>query len=108
MLARSSRYFYEPDSFHPERWLPADHALFDSRFASDTKQASRPFSTGPRNCVGMNLAYMEWRMLLARLAWRFDWELCSPDHGDLLAVSKLKLAWQIPPVRVRFVARSPN
>ncbi|KAL8684644.1 MAG: hypothetical protein Q9224_006217 [Gallowayella concinna] len=42
----SSSNFKDPESFVPERWLG------DERFRNDKKQASQPFSVGPRNCVG--------------------------------------------------------
>lgn len=45
---RSSKNFFEPDSFHPERWLNDG----DARFANDDKNAFHPFSHGPRNCLG--------------------------------------------------------
>ncbi|GAM37130.1 benzoate 4-monooxygenase cytochrome P450 [Talaromyces pinophilus] len=45
---RSSKNFFEPDSFHPERWL--DNS--DARFANDDKNSFHPFSHGPRNCLG--------------------------------------------------------
>ena len=40
--------FTDSLSFIPERWL-ADNA---HSYTSDKKQASQPFSTGPRNCIG--------------------------------------------------------
>lgn len=43
----SSSNFHDPDCFVPERWLGDD-----ARFQNDKKQASQPFSIGPRNCVG--------------------------------------------------------
>jgi cytochrome P450 len=36
------------------------------------KKAVQPFSLGPRNCIGKNLAIMEMRILIARLFWNFD------------------------------------
>ena len=44
----SSSNFTDPLSFIPERWL----AVSPLPYASDNKQASQPFSTGPRNCIG--------------------------------------------------------
>ena len=43
---RSTDNFRDPDLFAPERWLG------DKYFASDNKEASQPFSTGPRSCIG--------------------------------------------------------
>ena len=36
----------------------------------------QPFSVGPRACLGKGLAYNEMRVILARLFWNFDLELC--------------------------------
>jgi len=66
--------FYEPDSFLPERWLGEDE-----RFIGDHLNASLPFGTGPRVCIGRNLAYLEMRLILSHLLWNFDIEL---DRGQ--------------------------
>ncbi|KAI5926239.1 cytochrome P450 [Camillea tinctor] len=60
------RTFYLPDSFIPERWLD------EERFANDKKDMLQPFSYGPRNCIGKNLAYVEMRIVLARVLWNKD------------------------------------
>lgn len=52
--------------FSPERWMG------DPRFANDNFKARQPFSVGPANCIGKNLAYAEMRLLLANLVWHFD------------------------------------
>ncbi|KAF4459920.1 cytochrome P450 [Fusarium albosuccineum] len=59
-------YFKDADKFIPERWLG------DSRFATDRLETVQPFSFGPRNCIGKNLAYAEMRLILSRLIWNFD------------------------------------
>jgi cytochrome P450 len=41
----STENFLRPDEFIPERWL-------DDEYASDKRLASRPFSMGPRGCIG--------------------------------------------------------
>lgn len=41
------KYFTQPHDFIPERWLG------DARFNSDRLDAVKPFSIGPRNCIGM-------------------------------------------------------
>ena len=44
--SHSSDNFKDPDNFVPERWLG------DPQYHSDKKLASRPFSLGPRGCIG--------------------------------------------------------
>jgi cytochrome P450 len=65
------------------------------------KDASKPFLVGPRACLGINLAYMEMRIILARMVFEFDWELVSRDV-DWERDVKLKILWQKPELRVRF------
>ncbi|KAL9122683.1 MAG: hypothetical protein Q9187_000769 [Circinaria calcarea] len=86
----SQKNFAAPEEYAPERWLG------DLRFGNDDKQASQPFSLGARNCVGKNLAYAEMRLVLARLAFDFDFEL-QPDSGKWI-VQKLFTFWEKPPL----------
>ncbi|KAJ5398155.1 hypothetical protein N7509_006268, partial [Penicillium cosmopolitanum] len=65
---RSPRYWQRPEEFIPERWLG------DPEFASDNRQIWAPFSIGPRKCIGMNLTYLNMRLIVARLLWNFDFE----------------------------------
>ncbi|KAK8090591.1 Cytochrome P450 monooxygenase alt3 [Apiospora phragmitis] len=69
---RSSINFKDAKAFIPERWLPLSEG---SEFANDNRAAMQPFSYGPRNCIGLNMAYAEIRLVLARLLWNFDIEL---------------------------------
>ncbi|KAJ5364467.1 uncharacterized protein N7496_010180 [Penicillium cataractarum] len=68
----SKTNFKDPDCFIPERWLPGPES---ARFVSDQKDALRPFSYGPRNCLGQHLANAEMRLILAKFLWHFDLEL---------------------------------
>ena len=45
--------FEDPKSFVPERWLPDS----DPRFASEKKNVFKPFSTGPRDCIGKRYGF---------------------------------------------------
>lgn len=74
--SHSSLNFSEPEKFIPERWLG------DARFANDKLQASQPFSTGPRGCIGKNLAYFEMRLIMSHLLWNFDMELEGGESGE--------------------------
>ncbi|KAF2111659.1 cytochrome P450 [Lophiotrema nucula] len=62
--------FKDPLSFVPERWLG------DERYANDDKHALQPFSVGPRDCLGKNMAYHEMRLIAAKVFYKFDFELC--------------------------------
>ena len=83
--------FYLADEFHPERWFPASSestkseqvspnpATRPAKFDGDNTAAYHPFSVGPRNCIGQNLAWAEMRLIVARLLWRFD--VSRPAEG---------------------------
>lgn len=47
--SHSAANFRNPDSFIPERWMPESTA---GEYADDAREASAPFSVGPRNCIG--------------------------------------------------------
>lgn len=85
--------FKDPDSFIPERWLPG------SGYETDRKDAHNPFSVGPRNCIGQNLANHEMRVILAHLTWHFDFELC-PESENWLD-QKVHFLWVKPPLLVK-------
>ncbi|PLB50796.1 cytochrome P450 [Aspergillus steynii IBT 23096] len=69
--------FHDLDRFVPERWLPEEMNNPSSPFYNDKRDVLQPFSFGPRNCIGKNLAYNEMRLILARILWNFDLELCQ-------------------------------
>ncbi|KAK8011892.1 hypothetical protein PG989_000152 [Apiospora arundinis] len=85
--------FTLPDFFVPERWLG------DERFKNDRLDAVEPFSAGPRNCIGRNLAYAEIRMVLARLVWNFDMEISQEDK-DWVVDQKAYTVWDKPELHV--------
>ncbi|KAL0937451.1 toxin biosynthesis cytochrome p450 [Colletotrichum truncatum] len=95
---RSPANFCEPDSFHPERWLG------DERFESDKKSAAQPFSFGPRNCIGKNLAYAEIRCILSRVVWNFDMKI-HPDSIGWLARQKMFTTWHKTEMKVHLSPR---
>ena len=104
--------FSEPLSFIPERWIDSPKG----RFASDNRQASQPFSYGPRGCIGKNLAYIEQRLLICHLLWNFDLEAPGGPESKLneqwsraddMKNMKAFLVWVKPDlwVRLKRVAR---
>ncbi|KAL4980977.1 cytochrome P450-domain-containing protein [Aspergillus desertorum] len=58
----------DADEFIPERWAP-------ERLTARQKAAFIPFSTGPRACVGRNVAEMELLVICSTVFRMFDWEL---------------------------------
>jgi cytochrome P450 len=94
---RSPQNFKDPNSFIPERWLD------DEKYADDIKEACQPFSYGPRNCVGRSLAYMEMRIILARLLWNFDVELC--EESKVWVEQKAFVLYEKPPLMVRLTEK---
>ncbi|CAO2658512.1 Nn.00g062350.m01.CDS01 [Neocucurbitaria sp. VM-36] len=86
----SSSNFHLPECFLPERWLPNQPA----QFANDDRAARAPFSAGPRNCIGSNLAYAEMRLILAKVLWNFDVELDERRCGEWSAGQKVYGLWE--------------
>ncbi|KAJ6474484.1 cytochrome P450 [Mycena vitilis] len=71
-MHRDPRYFSpNPDSYIPERWMATQD---DERF-NVNEDAFIPFSTGPANCAGKNLAMLEIRMVMAYIMQAFDMRL---------------------------------
>lgn len=90
--------FYRAEDFLPERWLPEirDAAPFEK----DNRACMQPFSFGPRNCLGKNLARAEMRLILAKLLWRFDLELVG-GRGNWMEGQQVFGFWAKPPLMCR-------
>ncbi|KAI0466982.1 cytochrome P450 [Xylaria cf. heliscus] len=92
-IAHDAKYFSDPWEFKPERWLDPN--------STDVREASRPFSLGPRDCIGRNFAWMELNLTLTKMLWRYDIELVTKDV-DFLRDSKLYGMWWKPKLFFRF------
>ncbi|KAL4806041.1 cytochrome P450 [Aspergillus unguis] len=105
-LGHHPDYFTDPESFHPERWLPTDHPLYNPCYANDNLDASKPFLIGPRTCLGKNLAYLELRLILTKLVFLFDWEavkeLGAGKEVDWARDTRTQFLWSKPELRVRY------
>ena len=82
-IHRDPRNFSRPDAFWPERWLIAE-GLLPSPLEDFTHNVNAfiPFSFGPYNCVGKNLAMLELRSVLVHAMQRL--ELRFADGWDPL------------------------
>ena len=71
VMHRDPRFYDDPESFRPERWLDPDK--------TPPKYAYFPFGGGPRFCIGSTFALTEAVLLLVCLVQRFRWDL-DPSH----------------------------
>lgn len=69
-IHRHPRYWENPNVFYPERFLPENSA-------NRNKYAYIPFGTGPRICIGKQLAVMISKMVLCSILQRFDMQLAQ-------------------------------
>ena len=66
-MHREPRYWPQPDTFIPERWLvPKDDPLYP------VKGAWRPFEFGPRNCIGQELSMLEIKIVMVMTLREFN------------------------------------
>lgn len=81
---RDPKVFPDPERFWPERWLEETPEMrkFYIPFGAD----------GPRKCIGIHLAYMELRVILAALFHRFDLAFARPVSDESMAMHELWLA----------------
>ena len=87
-LHRDPRLMESPEKFDPSRWL------------GDNRPYTVPFSIGPRMCIGVNLAYIEMRIILAKLVYSYDWTLTKDI--DWLESSRLYQLWTKPDLMMQF------
>jgi len=83
----SPRNFKDPNKYVPERWMG------DEQYKDDNRESVNPFSFGPRNCLGKNLAYAEMRLILAKVLFSFDLELVDKDK-DWIGEQKVFTLWE--------------
>ncbi|QUC16338.1 uncharacterized protein UV8b_00579 [Ustilaginoidea virens] len=101
---RNPKHFREPDSFIPERWLSSSHPHYEERFKDENHAVFQPFSFGPRDCIGKNLALNELRLIISRILFKFDYEL-SEGQDDWHTKQRAFLMWDKGPLMVRFKKR---
>ncbi|MFG2525375.1 cytochrome P450 [Streptomyces sp. NPDC048527] len=91
----------------PSQW-PRPEEYRPDRFAQDEGRLSRQaligFGGGTHRCIGLHFAYLEMKVVLARLLTHFDMELVDgppqPVHG-------FRAKWPASPCRVRYQRKKP-
>lgn len=87
---RSTTNFTNPEQFIPERWLSG---------YEDKRDVFQPFSYGPRNCLGQNMAWHEMRLIFGMLVAGFDMELCEESQAWL--PGRVFVLWEKKPLMVK-------
>ena len=102
---QSSENFHRPQSFLPERWLEGSTSK-SSAFKTDRKDAFNPFSLGSHNWPGRALAYLEVRLILAKILWHFD--IALPKSKNLMKWEDQAIwwFWDKQPLKVKIAFRS--
>ncbi|KAJ5745277.1 hypothetical protein N7520_010459 [Penicillium odoratum] len=90
---RSRENFSQSEDYIPDRWLD------NEKFRGDNKEAFKPFSVGPRNCIGQQFALDSMKLILARLIWKFDLDL-APESSEWLDSQVAFVSWHQPPLMV--------
>lgn len=68
VMHRDGRFFEDPDTFRPERWLDG----LGNRLPAG---AYYPFGDGPRRCIGQGFALLEAAIVIGTIAQRFKFRL---------------------------------
>ncbi|GAA98292.1 uncharacterized protein L969DRAFT_46843 [Mixia osmundae IAM 14324] len=71
-------YWSEPFTYNPDRWLDSSADVKQSR-----EKAFNPFSTGPRACIGLNVARLELLVFIASLFFRYEIDLQDESLDEL-------------------------
>ncbi|KAJ2987771.1 hypothetical protein NUW58_g4323 [Xylaria curta] len=99
-INHDERYWKNPEEFAPTRWMG------DPEYKNDQLDAMQPFSAGPRNCIGRNLAYAEARLVLAKIVYNFDMTLADDSRG-WLNDQKAFTVWDKPPLNIHLSPTKP-
>ena len=92
-LHHTPEYFPDPWSFKPERWIESDTVSKEE--IAHSRKAFTPFGIGIRQCAGKNLAYLQLKLTLAYILWKFDMRLAPDEPGRSCALMPLETAMAV-------------
>jgi len=84
--------FQDPFVFRPERWIADAEQGVSLEDVAALKDAFNPFSMGPGQCPGKNIALLEMWMLLGRLIYSCDFRQ-SPDDVQSRGAGRPEYMW---------------
>jgi cytochrome P450 len=73
--------FPHPFKFDPTRWLTTNGGT------PEMKEAYMPFSKGPRMCIGIHLATMELKMILATILYGWELSVGERTTDDVMSIT---------------------
>ena len=80
----------DANTYRPERWIVDEENGVTADSVAYAKTCFHPFSAGPGNCVGKNLAVLEMLLVISRTLYRFDVRLAP---GSTLGEGAAELGW---------------
>ena len=98
---RDARNFSYPETFWPERWLIAEGLEPSGEKIVHNPNAFVPFSFGPYNCVGKNIAMQEMRVLICHLIQKLRFRIADPsDFAKFEREAKDQFVYVVGELRV--------
>lgn len=88
--SRNQDIYRDPEVFRPERWIVDEAAGNTAAECAKIRKNFHPFSLGPGNCVGKNLAMTEIMIVVARTLHRLDMRRAP---GSTLGCGAPELGW---------------
>ena len=87
-MFRRADIFRDPGKFWPERWLEPDDGgvILDKDERRRARMACKPFSIGPRNCSGQQVAMMMTFIGMANLLSRFEFKVAAGKESALVRI----------------------
>lgn len=71
-MTRNEDIYPDPTMFRPERWIPDKATGVTDEDVAYIRANFHPFSQGPSNCAGKNMAILEMMLTIGRTLHRFD------------------------------------
>jgi cytochrome P450 len=87
---RNEETYGDANTYRPERWIVDEENGVSAESVAFVKSCLHPFSAGPGNCVGQNLAILEMLLVIARTLYRMDVRLAP---GSTLGEGAPELGW---------------
>ncbi|SDX77916.1 cytochrome P450 [Halobellus clavatus] len=76
VVHRSERWYDNPETFDPDRWLP-------ERRTERPRFAYFPFGAGPRHCIGKHLAMLEAKLIVGTVAQAYELDYVRDEPFEL-------------------------